>query len=223
MDGGIGHGGGGFNGDAGASIIENRRFFLMLSATNSCYSRDSCSLNIAICFFLLNTNRPNNTNIFNGDAEIDAEHRLIRLTKMREGDEEKSFCIHFDISLNILIFGHMNKEFEDKDWEGISKRDQEKLDGMDDMNSFFVRYRRYPILPAFINDWREGGKVKSTVLSRLDADILDTRYVICPERYLAGLEARSLFVYMRNGEEAVYKMVEVRERNGYREMRFEMG
>ncbi|MDT3387051.1 MAG: hypothetical protein LIR46_04710, partial [Bacteroidota bacterium] len=69
-----------------------------------------------------------------------------------------------------------------------------------------VRVKRYPWLPRFINDWREGEIVKSYIRSRYNDEWLNRWYRILPGKSLYGERQRSLFLWDPEENQIIYKM-----------------
>lgn len=92
---------------------------------------------------------------------------------------------------------------------------------LDNDNIIHIFLKRYNWLPRFVNDWREGEVVKSYIGKRFKEDWPNRWYRILSGKTIAGKRPRSLFLWLYEDKEVVYKMTECKNTNGVEEMTFE--
>ena len=128
---------------------------------------------------------------------------------------------YFDAkSIHNIIFYARHQQWETEDKDGTYYKALKEL--IEDDNVIHIRFKRYRWLPRFINDWREGELVKSYICSRFNEDWPNRWYTILPDKTLEGERARSLFIWLYEDREVVYKMTECKNTKGVEEMTFEI-
>jgi len=126
---------------------------------------------------------------------------------------------YFDAKgVHTILFYPKGSQHETDDKDGTYYNTLKEI--VENDKEIHVRVKRYPWLPRFINDWREGKIVKTYICSRVNEKYVNAWYKILPGKSLAGERPRSLFLTLSNGSEAVYKMTECSHKNGYELLTF---
>jgi hypothetical protein len=126
---------------------------------------------------------------------------------------------YFDAKgVHTILFYPKGSQHETEDKDGTYYNTLKEI--VENDEEIHVRVKRYPWLPRFINDWREGEIVKSYICSRYNGVWVNRWYRILPGKSLAGERPRSLFLTLSNGSEVVYKMTECSHKNGYELLTF---
>ena len=126
---------------------------------------------------------------------------------------------YFDAkTVHDILFYPTNSQHEIEDKDGTYYNTLKEI--VENDEEIHVRVKRYPWLPRFINDWREGEIVKSYICSRYNGMWVNRWYRILPGKSLAGERPRSLFLSSQNGNQLVYKMTACHTDNNVQEMTF---
>lgn len=109
------------------------------------------------------------------------------------------------------------KEIEDKD----GKYYNALKEIIENDKVIHIRVKRYGWLPRFINDFRENRIVKSYICSRFNGEWLNRYYSISSHHKLNGKRSHTLFLWLNDESEVLYKMIDCNDKNGYEEMTFQ--
>lgn len=126
---------------------------------------------------------------------------------------------YFDAKgVHTILFYPKSSQHETEDKGGTYYNTLKEI--VENNKEIHVRVKRYPCLPRFINDWREGEMVKSYICSRYNCVWVNRWYRILLGKSLAGERPRSLFLWDPEENQIIYKMTGCHKNKHVLEMTF---
>ena len=126
---------------------------------------------------------------------------------------------YFDAKgMHTILFYPKDSQYETDDKDGTYYNTLKEI--VENDEEIHVRVKRYPWLPRFINDWREGEIVKSYICSRYNGEWVNRWYRILPGKSLSGERPRSLFLWDPEENQIIYKMTACNTNKNVHEMTF---
>lgn len=157
------------------------------------------------------------------DRKMLAYEVSLSLKPSTEGKEAVGYIhphYYFDAkAVHDILFYQPKSQHEIEDNNGKYYNALKKI--IENNKIIHVRIRRYKWLPRFINDYCENRVVKSYICSRFNGEWLNRYYSISSLHKLNGKRSRTLFLWLNDESEVLYKMISCNDKNGYEEMTFE--